>query len=433
MLTRENNERLCRVGPGTPGSELFRSIWLPALLSSQLPQGSRTPVRLRLLGEDLIAFRDGSGQVGITGAHCLHRGAPLFFGKVEDDGIRCAYHGWKYGKDGQCLEMPSENNAGLCQKMRLQAYKVQEKADIVWIFMGKGEAPELPKFPWIDLPAKQRLATVWLQETNWVQGAEGEIDSSHVSTLHKSDQGIKADRVHRTWTFKDPKPQLSIEETEIGFMSIARRRADERFYWRVTQWMAPMFSIIPSAAWPIGGRAWIPIDDENTYCWDFSYVLEGELPSAFMESVEQGRSFPPEYRYEAVHLNNGSIIDTWAPLRHRRNDYLVDRSAQAGTSTTGIHGVNDQDRAMQEGMGRIVDRTKEKLVSADLSIVTARRKILDIMSSEDSIQKYRELVKDGTAFSMGPVDTVEDTSELSEFLKSLPQQPGEPDQVPAIA
>jgi len=433
VLTRENNERLCRVGPGTPGSELFRSIWLPALLSSQLPQGSRTPVRLRLLGEDLIAFRDGSGQVGITGAHCLHRGAPLFFGKVEDDGIRCAYHGWKYGKDGQCLEMPSENNAGLCQKMRLQAYKVQEKADIVWIFMGKGEAPELPKFPWIDLPAKQRLATVWLQETNWVQGAEGEIDSSHVSTLHKSDQGIKADRVHRTWTFKDPKPQLSIEETEIGFMSIARRRADERFYWRVTQWMAPMFSVIPSAAWPIGGRAWIPIDDENTYCWDFSYVLEGELPSAFMEFVEQGRSFPPEYRYEAVHLNNGSIIDTWAPLRHRRNDYLVDRSAQAGTSTTGIHGVNDQDRAMQEGMGRIVDRTKEKLVSADLSIVTARRKILDIMSSEDSIQKYRELVKDGTAFSMGPVDTVEDTSELSEFLKSLPQQPGEPDQVPAIA
>ncbi|NYT25317.1 Rieske 2Fe-2S domain-containing protein [Alcaligenaceae bacterium] len=433
MLTKENNERLCRVGPGTPGSELFRSIWLPALLSSQLPQGGRTPVRLRLLGEDLVAFRDGSGQVGITGAHCLHRGAPLFFGKVEDDGIRCAYHGWKYGKDGQCLEMPSENNASLCQKMRLQAYKVREKADIVWIFMGKGEAPELPKFPWIGLPAPQRLATVWLQETNWVQGAEGEIDSSHVSTLHKSDQGIKADRVHRTWTFKDPKPQLSIEETEIGFMSIARRRADERFYWRVTQWMAPMFSVIPSAAWPIGGRAWIPIDDENTYCWDFSYVLEGGLPDAFMESVDQGRSFPPEYRYEAIQLNNGSIIDTWAPLRHRRNDYLVNREAQSGTSTTGIHGVNDQDRAMQEGMGRIVDRTKEKLVSADLSIVTARRKILDIMSSEASIQKYRELVKDGTVFSMGPVDTVEDTSELSEFLKSLPQQPGESDQLPAIA
>lgn len=419
MLTKENNERLCRVGPGTPGSELFRSIWLPALLSSQLPPGSRTPVRLRLLGEDLIAFRDASGKVGITSAHCLHRGAPLFFGKVEDDGIRCAYHGWKYGRDGQCLEMPSENNANLCQKMRLRAYQVREKADIVWIFMGQGEAPELPKFPWIDLPASQRLATVWLQETNWAQGAEGEIDSSHVSTLHKSDHGLQGDRVHRTWTFKDPKPQLNIEETDIGFMSIARRRADDRFYWRVTQWMAPMFSVIPSAAWPIGGRAWIPIDDENTYCWDFSYVLEGELPQAFLEFVEQGRSFPPEYRYEPVHLNNGSIIDTWAPVRNRRNDYLIDRAAQAGNSTTGIFGVNDQDRAMQEGMGRIVDRTTEKLVSADLSIVTARRKILDIMASEESLQKFRELIKDGTAFSLAPVDTVEDTSEVSVFLESL--------------
>jgi len=424
VLTKENNERLCRVGAGTPGGELFRSIWLPALLSSQLPPGSRTPVRLRLLGEDLIAFRDASGQVGITGAHCLHRGAPLFFGKVEDDGIRCAYHGWKYGRDGQCLEMPSENNANLCQKMRLPAYKVRENADIVWIFMGKGEPPLLPQFPWINLPAHQRLATVWLQETNWAQGAEGEIDSSHVSTLHKSDQGVTSDRVHRTWTFKDPKPQLSIQETEIGFMSIARRRADNRFYWRVTQWMAPMFSVIPSAAWPIGGRAWVPIDDENTYCWDFSYVLEGELPSAFLEYVEKGRSFPPEYRYEAVHLNNGSIIDTWAPIRNRRNDYLVDRIAQAGTSTTGIHGVNDQDRAMQEGMGRIVDRTREKLVSADLSIVTARRKILGLMADEESLRKFRALVQDGTAFSMNPVDTIEDIAELSEFLKRLPPPVG---------
>lgn len=420
MLTKENNERLCRVGPGTPGNEMFRSLWLPALLASQLPVGSRTPVRLRLLGEDLIAFRDGAGQVGITQAHCLHRGAPLFFGKVEEQGIRCSYHGWLYGKDGQCLEMPSEKNSSLCQKMHLKAYQVHEKADIIWIYMGTGTAPELPKFPWIDLPSSQRLATVWLQETNWVQGAEGEIDSSHVSTLHKSDQGVKGDRVHRTYTYKDPKPQLNIEETPIGFMSIARRLADDRFYWRVTQWMAPMFSIIPSAAWPIGGRAWIPIDDENTYCWDFSYVLEGELPQAFYEFVDKGVSFPPEYRYEAVHLNNGSIIDTWAPVRHRRNDYLVSREAQAGISTTGIHGVNDQDRAMQEGMGRIADRTKEKLVSADLAIVVARRKVLEITSSPESLQAFKDLVRDGSAFSMNPVDTVQDTGELTEFLTRLP-------------
>jgi phenylpropionate dioxygenase-like ring-hydroxylating dioxygenase large terminal subunit len=416
MLTKENNERLCRVGPGTPGNELFRSLWLPALLSSQLPVGERAPVRLRLLGEDLVAFRDGSGKVGIVQANCLHRGAPLFFGKVEDNGIRCSYHGWLYNRDGQCTQMPSENNAALCQKMKLQAYQVVEKADIVWVYMGQGEAPALPKFPWIDLPSSQRLATVWLQETNWFQGAEGEIDSSHVSTLHKSEQGISSDRVHRTYTYSDPTPQLNIRDTEIGFMSIARRRAEEQYYWRVTQWMAPMFSVIPSAAWPIGGRAWVPIDDENTYCWDFSYSLNGDLPTAFHEFVERGVSFPPEYRYQPVELNGGSIIDTWMPLRNRRNDYLVDRNAQRGVRTTGIHGVNDQDRAMQDGMGRIVDRSKEKLVSADLAIVTARRRVLEFLSGPEGIARFRALVRDGSVFAMEPVDKVVQTGDLNAFL-----------------
>src|SRR5690606_37307985 len=152
---------------------------------------------------------------------------------------------------GQCLDMPSESASNLSQKMKLKAYQVAEKADIVWIYMGSEPTPELPKFPWIDLPAKQRLASVWLQETNWVQGEEGENDSSHVSTLHKSEAGVSSDRVHCRYTYLDPKPQLNVEETPIGFMSIARRRAEEKYYWRVTQWMAPSFSVIPSAAWPV--------------------------------------------------------------------------------------------------------------------------------------------------------------------------------------
>ncbi|KAF1043039.1 Rieske 2Fe-2S domain-containing protein [Xylophilus sp.] len=422
MLTKENNELLCRVGPGTPGNALFRSLWLPALLSRQLTAQQPAPVRLKLLGEELIAFRDGAGKVGIVRAQCLHRGAPLFFGKVEHDGIRCAYHGWLYGPDGQCREMPSESAPHLCQKMQLKAYRVAEQADVIWVYMGEGQPPALPRFPWIDLPASQRLASVWLQETNWVQGVEGEIDSSHVSTLHKSEQGVKQDRVHRTYTFSDPNPQLDIKETGIGFMSIARRRAEERYYWRVTQWMAPMFSVIPSAAWPIGGRAWVPIDDENTYCWDFNYVMEGELPPAFLDFVARGVSFPPECIYQSIHLNTGSIIDTWLPVRNRRNDYLVDRAAQQGVPTTGIHGVNDQDRAMQAGMGRIVDRTREKLVSADLAIVMARRKILDILAGPQALQDFRDLVRDGSAFSMRPVDAVVEIGELRQFLASLPQE-----------
>jgi phthalate 4,5-dioxygenase oxygenase subunit len=416
MLSQENNERLCRIGPGTPGNELFRSLWLPALLSAQLPAPRSVPVRLKLLGEELIAFRDGNGEVGIVQANCAHRSAPLFFGKVEEEGIRCSYHGWLYDRVGQCIEMPSEANTGLCKKMKLRSYQVIEKADIVWIYMGDGPAPAMPKFPWIDLPRSQRLATVWLQETNWVQGAEGEIDSSHVSTLHKTSQSVSSNRVHRTYTYSDPTPQLTAHDTPIGFMSIARRKAEDQFYWRVTQWMAPMFSLIPSAAWPIGGRAWVPIDDENTYCWDFSYNLGGDLPPQFMDFVDRGISFPPEYQYQAIHLNTGSTIDTWQPRRTRRNDYLVDRARQQGIETTGIHGVNDQDRAMQEGMGRIVDRSREMLVAADFAVVTARRKILDILKSPESIQRFRALIQDGQAFAVEPLDTIAETSDVKDFL-----------------
>jgi phthalate 4,5-dioxygenase len=421
MLTAEKNELLCRVGPGTPGNALFRSLWLPALLSKQLPGAKCAPIRLKLLGEELIAFRDGAGKVGIVQARCLHRGAPLFFGKVEENGIRCAYHGWMYAADGQCLEMPSEAASHLCQKMKLKAYRVVEKADIVWIFMGDGEPPALPQFPWMEMPAGQRLASVWLQETNWVQGAEGEIDSSHVSTLHKTEKSATTDRAHRKYTYLDPRPQLSVEDTPIGFMSIARRRAEEKFYWRITQWMAPMFSVIPSAAWPIGGRAWVPMDDENTYCWDFTYVPQGELPEMFMDYARRGVAFPPECVYQPVHLNTGSIVDTWQPVRTRRNDYQVDRGVQQGIPTTGIFGINDQDRAMQEGMARIVDRSKEKLVSADIAIVTARRRILEILASPEALQHFRELIRDGSAFSMKPVDAVVETGDLQQFLSSLPQ------------
>jgi phenylpropionate dioxygenase-like ring-hydroxylating dioxygenase large terminal subunit len=416
MLTQENNERLCRVGPGTPGNELFRSLWLPALLSSQLPAPKSPPVRLKLLGEELIAFRDGAGEVGIVQAHCAHRSAPLFFGKVVEQGLRCSYHGWLYDRTGQCIEMPSEPNSNLCTKMKLKSYQVVEKADIVWIYMGEAPAPALPQFPWMEVPRSQRLSSVWLQETNWVQGAEGEIDSSHVSTLHKSSQGITADRVHRTYTYLDPTPQLSVHDTPIGFMSVARRKADDRFYWRITQWMAPMFSLVPSAAWPIGGRAWVPIDDENTYCWDFNYSLDADLPPQFHEFVARGASFPPEYKYQPIQLNTGSIIDTWQPIRTKRNDYLVDRERQQGIETTGIHGVNDQDRAMQEGMGRIVDRTREKLVAADFAVVTARRKILDILNSPESLQRFRALIQDGHAFAAQPLDTISGTSDVKTFL-----------------
>jgi phthalate 4,5-dioxygenase oxygenase subunit len=418
MLTKENNQILCSVGAGTPTGEMFRSIWLPAVLSSQLPAPACPPVRLKLLGEELVAFRDGSGQVGIVQSNCAHRLAPLFFGKVEQRGLRCPYHGWLYDHNGQCLEIPSEPTGSVCKNMKLKAYRVIEKADIVWIYMGHGELPALPKFPWMELPKSQRMASVWLQESNWFQGVEGEIDSSHVSILHKSkDQVEVATMVHQKYTFMDPTPKLFTHDTPIGFFSIARRKAEERFYWRLTQWMAPMYSLVPSAIWPIGGRAWVPIDDENTYTWDFSYSTGRDIPPDFVRTALDGKLFPPAMEYKTYKINTGNTIQTWIPKRRADNDYMIDRRQQSEDyETSGIYGVNDQDRTMQEGMGRIVDRSREKLVAADITVMTARRRILDIVKSPESLAIFRQLVADGSAYAHSPVDVILDTDDIAHFL-----------------
>ncbi|WBY02386.1 Rieske 2Fe-2S domain-containing protein [Ramlibacter tataouinensis] len=421
MLSKENNLLLCSVGPGTPAGQLFRSMWLPAMLSSQLPDRVGTPVRLKLLGEELVAFRDGEGKVGIVQSQCAHRLAPLFLGRVEPQGIRCPYHGWLYDSTGQCLEIPSEPSGTVCRNMKIKAYQTTEKADIVWVYMGEGAPPALPQFPWIDLPKDQRMASVWLQESNWFQGVEGEVDSSHVSILHKSkSQKDVATMVHQKYTFLDPTPKLFTHDTPVGFLSIARRRADERFYWRLTQWMLPMFSLVPSAVWPIGGRAWIPIDDENTYTWDFSYSLDQPIPPAFLHTVLDGMLFPPAADYGRIRLNTGSVIETWIPRRRADNDYLIDRRQQAEDwEVTGIYGINDQDRSVQEGMGRISDRPRERLVAADLTVVTARRKVLEAIKSPESIAQFRRLIEDGSVYACNPVDTVLDTDDLQVFLQQV--------------
>ncbi len=412
-MTKEENERLCRVGRGTPAGELFRSVWLPAVRSSQIPEPRSAPVRLKLLGEELVAFRDGSGKPGIVQAKCAHRRAPLFFGRVEERGLRCSYHGWVFDRDGQCIDIPSVPNKDVWNKMQIRSYRVEEKADIVWIFMGEGEPPALPKFPWIDLPQSRRIASVWLQEANWLQGVEGEIDTAHIAVLHKTNKS--ATRAHRHYTFKDPSPVLSAHDTKIGFMSVARRNADDKYYWRVTQWMAPMFSFVPSADWPIGGRAWVPVDDYNTYTWDFTYSAS-DLQPEFFDVFKRGAAFPPEIAYQPVKLNTGAIVDTWRPVRNRDNDYLVDRSLQGASHTTGILGINDQDRAVQEGMDPITDRSEERLVASDRTVVEARRRLLAIIESQETIQRFRDLVRDGTAYAVEPLDVVSPTADAAAFL-----------------
>jgi nitrite reductase/ring-hydroxylating ferredoxin subunit len=424
-MTSENRfEVLARVGPGTKVGALFRSVWLPALLSSQLPDSGGTPVRIKLLGEELVAFRNGKGEVGIVQANCAHRLAPLFYGKVEQEGIRCSYHGWLYDKSGQCLDMKNEANKAVCSRVKIKSYQAIEKAEIVWIYMGSDEPPAFPQFPWIDLPKSQRNATVWIQESNWLQGVEGELDSSHVSILHTNPSTLATSPVHRPYSAIDLMPKLYAKETPVGILAMARRDADSQYYWRTSQFMAPTFSSIPSAEFPVGGRAFIPMDDYNTYTWDFNYFTKGDLPQAFLDYAGKGLAFPPESRYQSYKLNTGTIVDTFVPVRTAENGYLIDRKGNSLASPSGIHGLNDQDRAMQEGMtatpdsdGRIADRAREILVGADVAIVRARRRILDIVQSEESLARFKDTIRDGTAFSVVPLDVVSELGDVDAFAE----------------
>src|SRR5438093_2078149 len=246
--------------------------------------------------------------------------------------------------------MQNEADKSICAKVKIKSYKAVEKADIVWIYMGSDEPPAFPRFPWIDLPKSQRNATVWIQESNWLQGLEGELDSSHVSILHTNPATLATSPVHRPYSAIDLTPKLFAKNTQVGILAVARRNADGDFYWRVAQFMVPAFSSIPSVDFPIGGRAFIPIDDHNTYTWDFNYYTKGDLPQAFLDYAGKGLAFPPESHYQSYRLNTGTIIDTFVPVRTAANNYLINRDAKSHSSPTGIHGLNDQDRATQAGL-----------------------------------------------------------------------------------
>jgi phenylpropionate dioxygenase-like ring-hydroxylating dioxygenase large terminal subunit len=421
MLNREDNELLTRVGPGTAMGELFRRFWLPAVPSHELPKPDGTPVRLRLLGEDLIAFRDTDGRVGLVSAYCPHRGASLFYGRNEEGGLRCVYHGWKFDAWGTCVEIPSEGvDSTYRTRIGLTAYPTEEAGGVVWTYMGPPQlAPERPRFEWTRVPDSHRNITVWVQETNWLQGAEGEIDSAHVSFLHTtlvpSEQPAT---VHRTITALDKKPKLIARETPYGMMSVARRNAgDGNYYWRVTQWLLPMYSLVPAYAWPVGGRAWVPIDDEHTYTWDYAYYPDRPLPDRYFQHIKSGPTFPPELDRCVYRLPNGTRIDTWRPRRNADNEFLLDREVQRTKTFTGIYGINDQDRAIQGSMGPICDRSREHLVATDAGIIMARRRLLKLAKD---LQQGLEPppAAHGAWYNVRPLDVVSPHAELDAVLEA---------------
>ncbi|MFN0073605.1 MAG: Rieske 2Fe-2S domain-containing protein [Chloroflexota bacterium] len=373
MLSQAENDYLCRVGPGTPMGTLLRRFWMPALISTEVPEADGAPVRLTLLSEKLVAFRDTSGQVGIVAENCPHRGASLFFGRNEEAGLRCVYHGWKFDASGACVDMPNEPpESNFKHKVKVTSYPAEEAGGVVWIYMGPAELrPMLPRPEWTLVPPEQRIVTRYWQENNWVQGLEGGIDSSHVSYLHSTVASHKGDLSDTRIPFMavDKAPQFRVAQTDFGLLIGARRRVSEtEDYWRVTPYSLPFYTVIPNAPNSTGyfaGHGWVPIDDENlsmvTYSWHPTRPMSDFGPT-------------PGHPAHHVRKDEGGL----KPIQCRENDYMIDRVAQKTSSFTGIENGSIQDRGIQETMGRIYDRTKERLGSSDTAIIMMRRLLMKL-------------------------------------------------------
>jgi phenylpropionate dioxygenase-like ring-hydroxylating dioxygenase large terminal subunit len=374
MLRNDQNDLLTHSGPDTPLGRLFRSYWLPALLAEELPANDCPPVRVKLLSERLLAFRDTNGRLGLIDEFCAHRGISLWFGRNEECGLRCPYHGWKYDVTGQCVGIPSEpENSAFPQRVKLKSYPLVERGGVLWTHMGPpAQRPPLPEWEFATVPASHSFMSKRFQECNWLQALEGGIDSSHVSWLHRGD--INTDPLFRgsrgnRYNLSDLRPVFEVVESAGGLYIGARRNTEDgRYYWRITQWVMPSFTMIPPRGnHSVHGHFWIPIDDENCWTWSFDYHPTRPLTEAEVAAMRGGKGI------HAKVLSDGSF----RPVANKDNDYLMDREAQrAGTTYSGVEGFAMQDQSLQESMGPIIDRTKETLVATDSGIIMCRQRLL---------------------------------------------------------
>lgn len=384
MLTKEQNDLLTQTGPGTPMGEMFRRYWIPALLSEEIPEPDCPPVRTKLLGEQLIAFRDSEGRIGLLDEFCSHRTASLFFGRNEECGLRCAYHGWKYDVDGNCVDMPSEpEGTRFRERIKQRAYPCVERAGIIWTYMGPPELkPEVPELEWATVPDTHRFSSKRRQFNNYLQAMEGGIDSSHVSFAHRfnlDDDPMHSGTEGNKYLKADTRPKFEVAESDGGLLIGARRNADEEnYYWRVTQWIMPWYTIIPPFGThnPLGGHAWVPIDDESCWAWSINYHPTRPLRDDELDAMRNG---------DGIHVKY--LEGTFDPVANRANDYLMDREAQRRReSFSGIAGISAQDFSLQESMGEVCDRTKERLGTSDAGIILARRRLLAALENVEDGQ-----------------------------------------------
>ncbi|GAB4350935.1 MAG: aromatic ring-hydroxylating dioxygenase subunit alpha [Oricola sp.] len=382
MMNQEQNDLITRIGPGTGAGKVLRRYWQPAALSEELV-GARPVVPVRLLGEDLVLFRDNDGELGLIQRNCPHRGADMAFGRCENNGLRCPFHGWHFDRTGQCVEQPGEpEGSQMYKNIKAKSYPVVEKNGIVFAYMGPGDPPPFPAFDCFRAPDSHVFAFKGLWECNWLQAMEVGIDPVHASFLHRflqdedPDQGygkqfrdraadtdIPMTRLLREY----PRPEINVEETEYGLRIITLRHLDNgNTHVRVTNQIFPEAICIPMSNEMTITQWHVPVDDENCY-WYSMFTSFGKPVNKTLMREQRLR----EHR-----------LPDYAPLKNRQNNYGFNPEEQKSLTYTGMGlDINVHDQWAVESMGAIQNRTQEHLGRSDIAISRYRRMLIKAIKS----------------------------------------------------
>ncbi len=383
-MAQYNVNDLTRVGPGTPTGEFMREFWIPTARSSEItPDGP--PLRLMLLGEKLIAFRDSEGRVGVMDHRCPHRCASLFFGRNEANGLRCAYHGWKFDVHGNCVDIPNVvPEQAFPHSIKAKAYKTCERNGMIWVYMGRrAEPPPLPSIAIVAEGFENLTIDMVMREANWLQSIEGDIDPSHLGFLHHGNhklEDVAGDFIGQ-WLLTDPRVRTKAIDTAWGTMEgHVRPFGTAPHYWHYSQFLFPFWSMPGQdrmdAEHPVV-RAWVPLDDTHSMSVQFmlptGLTATGQLK--FFDKALAKLPGVARRTREMLLPNSTDWFGRWRISPVAENDYFLSREMQREANYSGIEGLQIQDKAIVESMGAIVDHDLEHLNAADLMIARTRRRM----------------------------------------------------------